>query len=210
VGQVAYPIPLTVKLSGATTSQLAHWRRKKLLVPEVNSTGRPLLYSFRDITALRTFAKLRHDVSLQKIRKAMGTLHQLDDMFEHPSEYRLVSQKDTIVLYRAGERSIDLVKNPGQLLIANFEDVLSEFVDRNGNTVVDLRQPAEHITIEPERLGGWPTIEGTRVPYDTIADLLLDGSMVPEDVNYFYPSVSTEAAESARDFARSIEELSAA
>lgn len=207
---MAYPIPLAVKLSGATTSQLAHWRRKKLLVPEVNSTGRPLLYSFRDITALRTFAKLRHDVSLQKIRKAMGTLHKLDDMFEHPSEYRLVSQKNTIVLYREDERSIDLVKNPGQLLIANFEDVLSEFVDRYGNVVVDLRRPAKHIAIEPERLGGWPTIEGTRVPYDTIADLMRGGSMAPGDVTYFYPSVSAEAAASAGDFARSVEESSAA
>lgn len=201
---MAFPIPLTVKLSGATRAQLQHWRKERILIPEIRSVGRPILYSFRDITALRTFARLRHDFSLQKIRKALGTIKKMEDVFEHPAAYQLISHKNTIVLRREGERGVDLVKNPGQLLIASFEDVLGEFEDRHGNKVVDLRRPAQHITIEPERLGGWPTIEGTRVPYDTIADLLDDETVSIDSVQHFYPSVSKEAAESALQFARSL------
>ncbi|MGH1549793.1 DUF433 domain-containing protein [Leifsonia poae] len=206
---MAFPVPLAGKLSGATRSQLAHWRRTNILVPEVRSSGRPLLYSFRDIAALRAFARLRQEASLQQIRKALNSLHALD-MFEHPSAYRLAREGGTIVLQRDDSKPVDLVRHPGQILIANFEDVLSEFENIAGERVVDLRRPGKHLQVEPERLGGWPTIEGTRVPFDAVADLIDDGSVSADQVGYYYPEVSTEAAMSALEFARSLREPHAA
>ncbi len=47
---------------------------ERLLVPELRQAGRPLLYSFRDVIALRTFVYLRGEHSLQKVRKAVSTL----------------------------------------------------------------------------------------------------------------------------------------
>ncbi|MDN4595895.1 DUF433 domain-containing protein [Leifsonia virtsii] len=206
---MAFPVPLTSKLSGATRAQLQHWRRTDILVPEVRSTGRPLLYSFRDIAALRAFAKLRHEASLQQIRKALNSLHAMD-MFEHPSAYKLAREGDSIVLQRGDGEPVDLVRHPGQLLIANFEDILGEFENVAGERVVDLRRPGRHLQVEPDRLGGWPTIEGTRIPFDTIADLMSGGSMSPAQVAYYYPEVTPEAAVSALEFADSLREPAAA
>ena len=206
---MAFTIPLTAKLSGATKSQLAHWRRTDVLVPEISASGRPLLYSVRDITALRTFAKLRQKASLQQIRKALGSLQAME-MFEHPSAYQLVRVDKSIVLYRADDDAVDLVRHPGQTLVASFEDVLAEFENRAGQKVVDLRRPGAYLQIEPDRLGGWPTIEGTRVPFDEIASLIGDGSVSPERVEYYYPGVSAAAAESALAFARDVEVRAAA
>jgi DNA-binding transcriptional MerR regulator len=88
---VAYPTELTAALSGATVRQLAYWRRsnaagERLLVPELRQAGRPLLYSFRDVIALRTFVYLRGEHSLQKVRKAVSTLRDLGNR-EHLAAY---------------------------------------------------------------------------------------------------------------------------
>jgi hypothetical protein len=58
--------------------------------------AKPALYSFRDVLALRAFAILRQDVSLQKIRKALATLKRFGE-FEHLSSYSLVAEGDFIV-----------------------------------------------------------------------------------------------------------------
>lgn len=194
---------LTSRLSGATPAQLAHWRRSGLLVPEVKPRRRPLLYSFRDIVALRSFARLREKISLQKVRRALQSMHGMD-MYDHPSLYTLTTDGNTIIVQKATDKPVDLVSNPGQEWAINFEDVFAEFTNLRGDAVVNLRRPHEFIEIEPQRLGGWPTIEGTRIPFQTIASLISDGSVKPEDASKLYPSVSPAAARSALDFARSL------
>ena len=77
---MSYPPKLTAALTGATIRQLSHWRSSRapagaVLVPEISS-GRPLLYSFRDVVALRTCVRLRQETSLQKIRRALDTLRE--------------------------------------------------------------------------------------------------------------------------------------
>jgi hypothetical protein len=92
---VSYSPKLAAALSGATLRQLAHWRNAKsgrgaVLVPEL-SAARPILYSFRDVVALRACVKLRNEASLQRIRRALETLR--DDLHEreHLSTYQLVA-----------------------------------------------------------------------------------------------------------------------
>ncbi|MGW2614407.1 hypothetical protein [Streptomyces sp. NPDC001500] len=67
---------MAAALSGATVGQLRTWRQDRdngpILQPEL--AARPTLYSFRDVLALRVFAHLRQDVSLQKIRLTLATL----------------------------------------------------------------------------------------------------------------------------------------
>lgn len=199
---MAFTIPLTAKLSGATRGQLSYWRRTGVLAPEARSTGRPLLYSMRDITALRTFARLREKASsLQQIRKALSRLQEWD-MFDHPSKYTLVAEDGSIRLYESPDYAVDLVKEPGQVVSVTLEDVFSEFTNIAGERVVDLRRPAEHLRIEPQRLGGWPTIAGTRIPFDSVADLIWNGDVSPADVDYYYPGVTAEAAIDALEFAK--------
>jgi uncharacterized protein (DUF433 family) len=54
-------------------------------------------------------------------------------------------------------------------------------------------------------LGGWPTIAGTRVGFDTVAALMGDGSLSAEDVHHYYPSVPPVAVADAVSFADAIE-----
>lgn len=197
-----FPIPVASVLTGASISQLAHWRRTDLLVPETKADGRPLLYSFRDLLALRTVVRLRHDVSLQKIRRAFGNLPRLD-YTEHPSRYDLVQVGDTIAIRDSESEVIDLVRAPGQQ-IANLGEVLKAFRTEDGADVVDFLSPRPNLTVREQRLGGWPTIAGTRIPYDVIASLMADGSVAPRDIRKLYPSVSAAAARDALRFAESL------
>ncbi|MDH2429164.1 DUF433 domain-containing protein [Sphaerisporangium sp. TRM90804] len=199
---MSYSPPLAAALSGATLRQLAHWRkasssRGAVLVPEV-SVVRPVLYSFRDVVALRTCVRLRNDASLQKIRRALDTLRGDLREREHLSAYRLVADGSSIYLVEP-DQATDLVTRKANVVIHEMIDVLRPFY-RDGRHIPDLLQPREHVSVDPAVRGGVPVIEGTRVPYDEVAALLRDG--VPaERVSDYYPNVTASAAMDAADFA---------
>ena len=121
-----------------------------MLVLEV-SAARPIFYSFRDLLALRTFPHLPEDASLEKIRKAIGTLRDLGDL-NHLATYRLASdRRGNIQLIQGDEAAADLW-HPGQhqLLVA-IGDVIEPFPVRLVHiTAVDPRyrfeivDPAKH------------------------------------------------------------------
>lgn len=199
---MAFPPELASVLSGASLYQLAGWRRANhLLVPEVSAT-RPVLYSFRDLVALRTFVRLRADVPLQRIRKALRGLEALD-LTDHPSRYQLHSDGDGVFLVEVDEedvpRTTDLVRMPGQGVLLTLEDAFAPFTNLQRRPVVDFRRPRANLRVREQRIGGWPTIKGTRVPYDTVANLV-EGGVSPEDVARFYPSVSVDDALDAVSF----------
>lgn len=182
-----YPLEMTSILSGATVHQLRHWRTSGLLVPSVQDK-RPPIWSFQDIVALRTVVRLRNATSLQRVRKAFRNLDALD-LAEHPSKYRFEAIGGSIAVRTPSGQVIDLVTSPGTEVLANFADVFASF-ERDGRVIADLRRPRPHLQVTPGKLHGWPTIENTRIAYDTIASL---ADEVPaEDVLHFYPSV-TEA-----------------
>ncbi len=205
---MSFPIPLASKMSGASVNQLAHWRNTGMLVPEIESVKTPYLYSFRDIVALRTFAWLRGDHSLQMIRKSLDTLRDLD-MVEHPSAYKLVKLGKSIGVQAEDEHAIDIARQPGQTTIGSLADVFTEFETIKKRKVDALLRPRVGVEVNPSRLGGWPTITGTRIPFDLVAELISDGSVSPERVSEFYPGVSADAARDALDYQRSIRGASA-
>lgn len=200
---MAYEPRLTAALSGVTLSQLAYWRtahgdQPPLLEPET-SRDRPVLYSFRDVIALRTVAYLRDTTSLQKIRRAIETLRGLGET-QHLSEYRLVAVDDSIALVGGPDDAIDLVNRPGQRLIANMVDVLGAFENLQGQKVPDFLRPRRSLVVDEEVLGGIPVIEGTRIPFDIVAELVADG--VPErGIRAYYPRVTASAARDAVSYA---------
>lgn len=200
---MAFPVPLASKMSGATVNQLQYWRSTGVLRPEIESSKPPLLYSFRDIVALRTVAWLRADLSLQAIRKALSTLPELD-MVEHPASYKLIKLGNSIGVVVEGDSAIDLVKEPGQSTVGTLEDVFAEFETKNHRKVDPLLHPRAGVEVNPAKLGGWPTIVGTRIPYDIVATLIEDGSVKPSEVAHYYPGVSESAAADALDYQQSI------
>ncbi|MDQ1665967.1 MAG: hypothetical protein QOH75_1998 [Actinomycetota bacterium] len=196
---MAYSTLMTAALTGATLRQLSHWRNGTtgaVLRPEI-SEQRPILYSFSDLIALRTCVYLRQETSLQKIRRAIHTLRDLGER-EHLSRYRLVAQGRSIVLVDDGG-AVDLVHRPGQQVVAVMADVLAPFTKESGQVVPDLYRPRTEVVVEPQTQGGVPVIRGTRVPYDVVAGLVLDG-VGPAEVSRYYPRVGAAAAIDAADF----------
>lgn len=203
---MAYATKMTAALTGATVSQLSHWRSQRtgpLLAPEIQSHPRAL-YSFRDILALRTCVRLRQLASLQKIRVAVSNLRDLGDR-EHLAAYRIVADTAGNIQLVAPE-AVDLGKHPGQrqFFAIDIAEVIVPFAPRAGVLVPDLFQPRANVIVDPETQGGFPVISGTRVPYDLVAGLVAEG-VPPERVSEYYPSVSADAARDAIDFARYVD-----
>jgi len=204
---MAYPTDLAATLSGASVRQLAYWRRpdsvgERLLVPELRRAGRPLLYSFRDLLALRTFVYLREEHSLQKVRRAVANLRNLGNR-DHLAKYQLVVDGSNIRWVDDAGLGTDLTRKPGHLLLdVTLADVVAEFA--NGDRrVVDLYHPRKLLGVDPEVCGGYPVVAGTRVLFDQVASLVADG-VRPEHISSYFPGVSGEAAEDALSLAAEV------
>jgi uncharacterized protein (DUF433 family)/DNA-binding transcriptional MerR regulator len=197
---------MAAALSGATVSQLRHWRSSRtgpLLAPEIATTPRAV-YSFQDVLALRTFVRLRENASLQKIRSAIGNLRDIGEA-GHLAFYRLVSDKGGNIQLLTEDQAVSLGRTPGQLqLVAVIGEIIEPFAARAGVLVPHLLRPRPGLSVDPETQGGTPVITGTRVPYDAVAGLMRDG--VPADrIADYYPAVSAMAASDALDFARYVD-----
>jgi uncharacterized protein (DUF433 family)/DNA-binding transcriptional MerR regulator len=200
-----YTPTMAAALSGATKSQLRHWRNAKtragpLLVPEI-STSPKVFYSFRDLLALRAFVHLRQNASLQKIRVAISNLRDLGEL-DHLASYKLESdRRGNIQLVKGDDAAIDVVRQPGQTqLLVVMGDVIEPFPVRPGVVVPHLLHPRENLSVDPDTQGGIPVISGTRVPYDAVASLMRE-DVPAEKVSDYYPTVTTQAARDAFDFA---------
>ena len=200
---MSFPDKLTATLTGTTTRQLYSWRSKGVLIPEVQASS-PALYSFRDLVAVRTVAFLRSQVSFQKVRRAFENLRKLDYQ-DHPSTYRFGTDGKTIAIEDRNGMVVDLVDFKGQMLMFSLEEIFREFTNFDGNKVVDFERPLPNLEVNPRRMGGWPTIAGTRVPYDAVSDLLADGFYSPADVNRFFPSVNADEAVDALRFSEMVD-----
>jgi uncharacterized protein (DUF433 family) len=153
---------------------------------------------------LRTVAFLRSDASLQKVRRALDTLRLLGTG-DHLSTYMLVASDDSIV-WVDGDDFIDLVKRPGQHVIAEMSEVLAAFVNAGGNEIPALLEPRPLVSVDPSVMSGHPVVSGTRVPFDLVAGLLRDG-MPAQAVADYYPGVSAEAARQALDYAEYVDHV---
>lgn len=206
---MSYPPDVTAALSGATVRQLSYWRSERthepLLAPEHRPPRARVFYSFPDVVALRTFVYLRSQaVPLQRVRKAVTALRAMGAT-DHLSRYTLIAAGGDVVWQVSSEEAIDLTGRPGQHVIAVMVDILGAFRNMQDQGVVPLYRPKPGVSVDPEVLGGYPVIEGTRVPYDVVAGLLDDG-LPPENVTAFYPSVEAAAARGAVAFARYVDE----
>lgn len=202
---MAYEPRVAAALSGATLNQLNYWRTHRAFIPEISAV-RPVLYSFRDVVALRTFTFLREKRSLQAIRRAVKSLKDLGET-EHLSSYRFELQGDKgIVLIRGdGAEGVELVESPGNLVtgIVTFNNLFQSF-PLDDIEVPNLLRPREFISVKREVRGGHPVVAGTRVPYEVVAGLVNDG-VKPHEVAQFYPSVTAQGARDAVDFAKYVE-----
>jgi uncharacterized protein (DUF433 family) len=173
-------------------------------VPAGKRSGR-FLYSWADVVALRSIVYLRQEKSLPRIRRAVETLRRLEaDEWTHLASYRLVSTPSTIIVQTPSGELLDLDQRPGTVLDeVLMEDVLAAFETEGGREVPALRTPRPRIAVDPQVLGGYPVVAGTRVPFDVVAGLA-DDDLEPAEIAAVYPSVDRESIADAVSFARQV------
>lgn len=198
-----YTARLTAALTGASLGRLAYWRRDNgqgpVLSPEYGTSPRAL-YSFRDVVALRICVRLRHETSLQRVRRSLAHLQEVAPD-THLSAHTLKSAGRTIVWLTPEGDFIDTVEQPGQAGIrVVMEEVFRSFTTADGRKVPDLTTPAPGLSIDDEVRSGYPVLAGTRIPYDTVAALAQDG-LTDADIIDLYPSVTADGIHGAVEFA---------
>jgi uncharacterized protein (DUF433 family) len=202
---MSYRSELAAALSGATVGQLVYWRSDRtpepLLVPQ-HRAGSRVLYSFQDVLGLRTFVYLKsRKISLQRVRLAVANLRSLGAT-EHLSSYELIPLGRNVVWRKSDHEAHDLTDfGAPHAVIAQMVDVLAEFINQNDRVVLPLERPTPGVRVDPAIRGGYPVIEGTRVPYDAVASLVTDG-VPPERIAEYYPKVDATSARGAVAFAR--------
>ena len=206
---MAFPVPIASVLTGATTAQLAYWRKQTpsaeaLLVPEGKRSGR-YLYSWADVVALRSIVYLRSEKSLPRIRRAVQILRSIEaEEWTHLASYTLISTDRTIIVKTPEGQLLDVGEHPATVVSeVLMRDILEPFMTGTGRPVPALKRPRPHITVDPGVLGGYPVVQGTRVPFDAVAALAADDLPAAEIVA-IYPSVAPDAVWDAVDFARQV------
>lgn len=120
MAEQGYRVPDVCRIVGISYRQLDYWARTGLVRPSVKDaqgSGTQRLYSFRDLATLKIIKKLLDTgVSLQQVRKAIGTLR---DLREPATGTTLVSDGVRIYAVDSPEAVVDLLaKGQGVFAVA--------------------------------------------------------------------------------------------
>ena len=115
-----YRVPEVTRVVGITYRQLDYWARTGLVTPSIRDaegSGSQRLYSFQDLATLRVIKKLLDTgVSLQQVRKAIGTLQRMKTPTHGAT---LVSDGSRIYAVDSPDAVVDLLaKGQGVFAIA--------------------------------------------------------------------------------------------
>lgn len=187
------------RLTGLSLRQIRYWA-KDFYRPELG------LYSFRDIVALRTLAKLRVHVPLQALRKASRELHK---RFDRPwSRLRFYVSGRTIYFEDPGSGAIERAIPIGQMAIPGTFDIRVSTVERKTRADVTSlrRRPADQVgQIERRReiqSNAW-CVKGTRVTTEAIAELAAAGRN-PQEIVRLFPELKPEDVRAALEHQRKL------
>jgi len=138
-----YRVPDVCRIVGISYRQLDYWTRTGLVRPSVRDargSGTQRLYSFQDLALLRIIKKLLDTgVSLQQVRKAIGTLRALK---EPEVGTTIVSDGSRIYAVDSPEAVVDLLaKGQGVFALAidkvwtDLEGTIAKGARRRGREV---------------------------------------------------------------------------
>ena len=188
--QFGFSIEQVCSLAGLSKRQLFYWDNTGFFSPEFDSGGRRV-YSFRDLVALRTIAKLRERVPLQELRKIGVWLHKKHDTPWASLRFYLAGR--TVHFRDPATQSLVAAKPEGQLVCIEMQEIVNETRALvNTRRRRDKRQLGR---IEKHRgvARNAPVLAGTRIPaqavwnfheagYETDAILKEYPSLTPKDV----------------------------
>ena len=169
----AFTTQQAARLSGLSARQLAYWDRTDVFAPSLSrGARRPFgrIYSFQDVVALRTLARLRKRFSLERLRTLGGWLKQ---QYDHPwSRIRFYVRGDDIIYVDPDTQALVTDRPLGQGALAiQLEPIAAEV--EAALRVMRQRDPHDIGAIERHRYvmrNEW-VIAGTRIPVWSIHEL---------------------------------------
>lgn len=154
-GEPGYRGPQVTNIVGISYRQLDYWARTGLATPSIRSasgSGSQRLYSFEDLVRLKLIKRLLDTgVSLQRVREAIGHLHELGHDLH---DVTLASDGRSIYACRSENEFYDLMRG-GQGV---FGIAIGPVMDEIEATVSQLR-PADKATSDTQTTSGSPSME---------------------------------------------------
>lgn len=195
----AFTLDQATAITHVSKRRAAYWARHDIVVPsiayETSRNPHHYLYDFVDLVGLRTLGLLRdtHHLSLQQLRKAHRYLREQVD---RPwSELRFwVRGKDLLFTDPASSLVVS-ADRPGQTAIPIELEPVARSVEEAAQAF-SRRRPADIGKTDRRRniQGHRLLVKGTRVPVESILNLVEDGYS-PERIVQSYPSLTLEDVE---------------
>lgn len=191
------------RLSNLSRRQLAYWDQTNVFSPSLlhGDPGQPYgrIYSFQDVVALRTLARLRQRFSLDKLR-TLG--NWLKDQYEHPwSSIRFYVAGDEIVYEDPRSQSLVSTRpvHQGAFWI-ELEPIARETRESLKNDLL-RREPSDIGAIRRHRYtlrNDW-AVAGTRIPVAVIQELH-EAGYESDAIIYEFPMLTPEDVKAALSF----------
>jgi len=194
----AYEASRAASLAGVPVSTVYYWARKGIWPPAAPN-GRPMLWSYSDLLALRLINWLRQakpDFSLPatrmaEIRRLLGSVQDMGDELRHDSVRVWIESNGTVLLEAAGEFSRPLGMGLKQPVLMHDPFSLVAAVDFKGIKGPDLIEPRPSLRIVPGKLSSEVHVIGTRVSSQMIR-AICQRNIDVDGVLTLYPFLTAE------------------
>ena len=198
------------QLAGVSGNTLGQWARRHYVKSSVSS-GTPHLYSYQDVAeAMVVHELLDRGVSHRDVHQAIAQLGEYGDwpLAEAPLATISGGGGTARVVVRRGKAAYEVGDRGWQQVVevGNLEAIRTQL--NRGGWAARLHPELRHIEVDPERLGGRPTIRGRRIAVEDVVGLGSVPGGVEELVEGY--ELTREEIADARRWWRAVELLEAA
>lgn len=198
-----YSARMAARVARVPSQRFQAWMKAKLLRPYRFEYGKRVenTYTYDDLLLIRLILRLQEQGATAKsIRVALDTIEYMSDGDRRAWQKvtMLVSEGMVAVIFPGEEwaewNPIAASKGSQKMATVFFPDLVRELQD-------ELVPPDrfKHIEVDPEVLGGSPTVKGTRISTSAVMSVL-ESEGDPTEV---YPDLTAEQVAEALDYERS-------
>jgi uncharacterized protein (DUF433 family)/DNA-binding transcriptional MerR regulator len=194
------------RLAGVSARRVGQWARYGI-IPSVSK--KPRVYSYAD-AGEAVLVRYLVDIGL-KPREVRQIVEGLRDEYgvwplaTAPLEH----DGKLVVIHEGKDLYISALKKGHEVIAGTLIDLKAVRAALERGGWVALRNPREHIQVDPERLSGRPTIRGRRVPTELVAHIAANGPIGRDVLREEYDLTDAEI-EDAVGYERDIEAAIAA
>lgn len=197
VTRLAFTTREVQRLTALSSRRIQYWDETDFIRPSIaarKGRGSPRLYSFKDLVQLRVAAELRHQLSLQALRRLKAAL-DVDAPF---AEVRFLATASKEVVYVGPSGQHEAAKFPGQIVMTI--DVPLTEIRGDLSRKIELmrqRQGVGRVSRAKGVVAGKERIAGTRITAAAVGRLL-DAGWSQRQILDEYPDLRADDIRNAR------------